>query len=81
MAKKKRHKTTGEYVEVNVCHGMWEDYLQNEPQYDTINDCPKIPEETKLVERQRLIKISKDSRNLLKEYMEDAVRRFWSQKR
>ena len=81
MTKKKRHKGTGDYVEVEVNHGVWEDYVEYGTQYDTINNCPKIPGETKLVERQRLIKISKDSRNLLKEYMEDAVRRFLSQKR
>jgi len=81
MAKKKRYKGTGEYIEVDVSHGMWEDYLHYGTQYDIINDCPIIPGKTKLVERQRLSKISKDSRNLLKEYMENAIRRFWSQKR
>lgn len=81
MAKKKRHKGTGEYIEVSVNHGMWEDYLQYGSQYDTINDCPIIPRETKHIERQRLSKISKDSRTLLKEYMENAVRGYWSQKR
>lgn len=81
MAKKKRHKSTGEYVEVEVNHGMWEDYLRYGSQYNTANDCPIIPGESELVERQRLSKISKDSRNLLKEYMENAVKRYWSRKR
>lgn len=79
--KEKRHKGTGEYIEIDDSRGMWEDYLHYGTQYDIINDCPIIPGETKLVERQRLSKISKDSRNLLKEYLENAVRRFWSQKR
>lgn len=84
MAKKKhkkRHNRTGEYIEVEVNHGIWEDYLQYGPQYDTVNGCPIIPGETEFVERQRLSKISKDSRNLLKEYMEAAVTGYWDSKR
>lgn len=84
MAKKKhkkQHKGTGEYIEVKVNHGIWEDYLEYGPQYDTVNDCPIIPGETEFVERVRLSKVSKDTRRLLKEYMEAAVRRYWDDKR
>ena len=79
--KKQQHQGTGEYIEVKVNHGIWEDYLQYGPQYDTVNDCPIIPGETEFVERVRLNKASKDTRNLLKEYMEAAVRRYWDDKR
>lgn len=84
MAKKKhkkQHKGTGEYIEVKVNHGIWEDYLEYGPQYDTVNDCPIIPGETEFVERVRLSKVSKDTRRLLKEYMEDTVRRYWDDNR
>lgn len=79
--KKQQHKGTGEYIEVKVNHGVWEDYLQYGPQYDTVNDCPIIPGETEFVERVRLNKVSKDTRALLKEFMEAAVRRYWEDKR
>lgn len=84
MAKKKnkkQHKGTGEYIEVKINHGIWEDYLEYGPQYDTVNDCPIIPGETEFVERVRLSKVSKDTRRLLKEYMEAAVRRYWDDNR
>ena len=57
MAKKKhkkQHGGIGEYIEVEVNHGIWEDYLQYGPQYDTVNGCPIIPGETEFIERQRL---------------------------
>ena len=79
--KKQQHKGTGEFIEVKVNHGVWEDYLQYGPQYDTVNDCPIIPGETEFVERMRFSKVSKDTRNMLKEYMEDAVERYWDEKR
>lgn len=79
--KKQQHKDTGEFIEVKVNHGIWEDYLQYGPQYDTVNDCPIIPSETVVVERVRLSKVSKDRRNRLKEFMEDAVERYWDEKR
>lgn len=79
--KKQQHKGTDLYIEVKVNHGIWEDYLQYGPQYDTVNDCPIIPGETEFVERIRLSKVSKDTRTLLKEYMEAAVRRYWDDKR
>lgn len=85
MAKKKHkeqgHKGTGEYIEVKVNHGIWEDYLEYGPQYDTVNDCPIIPGETEFVERVRLSKVSKDTRRSLKEYMEVAVKKYWDNKR
>ena len=49
--KKQQHKGTGEFIEVKVNHGVWEDYIQYGPQYDTVNDCPIIPGETEFVER------------------------------
>lgn len=79
--KKQQNKGTAEFIEVQVNHGIGEDYLQYGPQYDTVNDCPIIPGETEFVERVRLSKISKDTRNLLKEYMEDAIERYWDEKR
>ena len=56
MAKKGKNKGTvpTKYAEVKVNHGIFEDYLQYGPQYDTVNDCPVIPSETEFVPRQRL---------------------------
>lgn len=79
--KKQQHKGTGEFIKVEVNHGIWEDYLQYGPQYDTVNDCPIIPGETEFVERVRLKKVSKYTRTLLKKYMEDAVECYWDEKR
>lgn len=84
MAKKKhnkQHHGTGEYIEVKVNHGIWEDYLQYGPQYDTVNDCPIIPGETEFVERQRLNKLNKDTKTLLRDYMAEAVEKYWESKR
>lgn len=85
MAKKKKykkqHKGTGEFIEVEVNHGMWEDYLQYGPQYDTVNGCPIISGETEFVERQRLNKLNKDTKNLLREYMIAVVENYWVTKR
>ena len=47
------------------------------PQYDTVNDCPVIPSETEFVPRQRLGKLSKSMRNVLREYMSHAVTEYW----
>ncbi len=77
---KKQHHGTGEYIEVKVNHGIWEDYLQYGPQYDTVNDCPIIPGETEFVERQRLNKLSKDTKTLLRDYMAGAVEKNWESK-
>lgn len=79
--KKQQNKGTGEFIEVRVNHGFGDDYLQYDPQYDTVNDCPIIPGETEFLERIRLSKVSKDTRNLLKEYMEETVIRYWNENR
>ena len=81
MPKKIKTKNKGsvptEYAEVKVDHGIFEDYLQYGPQYDTVNDCPVIPGETEFVPRQRLGKLSKSMRNVLREYMSHAVTEYW----
>ena len=71
MAKKGKNKGTvpTEYAEVKFNHGIFEDYLQYGPQYDTVNDCPVIPGETEFVPRQILGKLTKSMRGLLREYM------------
>ena len=68
MAKKKKHKPQPptEYVEVEVNHGMFEDYLQYGPQYDTVNDCPIFEGETEFVPHQSFKKLPKDVKGLLK---------------
>lgn len=83
MAKKKKkhtHNHNGaetEYREVKINHGVWEPFLEYGPQYDTVNDCPVIPGETRMVERTRFSKLNKDTKSLLKEYMDAEVERFW----
>lgn len=79
MAKKGKNKGTvpTKYAEVKVNHGIFEDYLQYGSQYDTVNDCPVIPSETEFVPRQRLGKLSKSMRNVLREYMSHAVTEYW----
>ena len=49
MAKKKHHKNNQgvAYMEVEKSFGMWENYMQYGFQYDTVNDCPLIPGETR----------------------------------
>lgn len=53
MAKKKHHKNNQgvAYVEVEKDFGMWKNYMQYGLQYDTVNDCPLIPGETRIVEQ------------------------------
>ena len=65
---------------MKVNHGIWEDYLQYGPQYDTANDYPIVPGETEFVERQRLNKLSKDTKTLLRDYMAGAVEKNWESK-
>ena len=81
MPKKTKTKNKGsvptEYAEVKVDHGIFEDYLQYGPQYDTVNDCPVIAGETEFVPSQRLGKLSKSMRNVLREYMSHAVTEYW----
>ena len=87
MAKKKKKHTyhyTGietEYREVKINHGAWEPFLEYGPQYDTVNDCPVIPGQTRMVERTRFSKLNKDTKSLLKEYMDAEVERFWEDHR
>lgn len=84
MTKKKHNKKAAsftEYAEVGVDHGIFEDYLQYGPQYDTVNDCPVIPGETEFVPRQRLGKLPKSMRNILREYMGHAVTEYWEKHR
>lgn len=51
MAKKKHHNNNQgvAYVEVEKDFGMWKNYMQYGLQYDTVNDCPLIPGETRIV--------------------------------
>lgn len=81
MPKKIKTKHQGavptEYAEVKVNNGIFEDYFQYGPQYDTVNDCPVIPGETEFVPRQRLGKLTKSMRGLLREYMSHAVTEYW----
>lgn len=83
MAKKnsKKKKASIEYAEVKINHGIFEEYLQYGPQYDTVNDCPVIPGETEFVPRQRLAKLSKSMRGMLREYMSHAVIDYWDEHR
>lgn len=87
MAKKKKKHTYNhngvetEYREVTVNHGVWESFLEYGPQYDTVNDCPIIPGDTRMVERTRFSKLSKDTKSLLKEYMDTEVEKFWKDHR
>ena len=83
MAKKKSSKKNGsvEYAEVIVNHGIFEEFLQYGPQYDTVNDCPVIPGETEFVPRQRLTKLSKSMRSMHREYMCHAVTDYWAEHR
>lgn len=79
MAKKNKRKGTvpTEYAEVKVNHGIFEDCLQYGPQYDTVNDCSVMPGETEFVPRQRLGKLTKSMRGMLREYMSHAVTEYW----
>lgn len=47
--KEKHHKNNQgvAYMEVEKSFGMWENYMQYGFQYDTVNDCPLIPGETR----------------------------------
>ena len=86
MAKKKKKRKssgsgTGEYIEVEVNHDMWEYYLEDGPQYDTVNDCPVIPGETRFVERTRFKKVPTAAKRLMREYMCSQVENFWAENR
>lgn len=83
MAKKKsdKNKASVEYAEVKINHSIFEEYLQYGPQYDTVNDCPVIPGETEFVPRQKLAKLSKSMRGMLREYMNHAGTDYWDEHR
>lgn len=83
MAKKKsdKNKASVEYAEVKINHSIFKEYLQYGPQYDTVNDCPVIPGETEFVPRQKLAKLSKSMRGMLREYMNHAVTDYWDEHR
>ena len=65
MAKKKHHNNNQgvAYVEVEKDFGMWKNYMQYGPQYDTNNDCPINPGESDMVEQLSFKKLSVDTRN------------------
>lgn len=65
MAKKKHHNNNQgvAYVEVEKDFGMWKNYMQYGLQYDTVNDCPLIPGETRIVEQLSFKKLSADTKN------------------
>lgn len=82
MAKKKhKPQPPTEYVEVEVNQGMFDDYLQYGPQYDTVNDCPIFEGETEFVARQSFKKLPKDVKGLLKDMMVSFVTDFWKANR
>lgn len=51
------------------------------PQYDTVNDSPIFPEETKVVERLTLKKLSPDARKMLRSVMAEIVTGYWNEYR
>ena len=79
MAKKKKHKpqSPAEYIEVEVNHGMFDDYLQYGPQYDTVNDCPILEGETEFIPRQSFKKLPKSVKGLMKDIMINFVTDYW----
>lgn len=84
--KKKKHQGNGcdstrGYIEVEVNHGIWEDYLEDGPQYDTWNDCPIIPGETRFVERTRFKKVPIAAKRIMREYLCHQVEIFWNEHR
>ena len=83
MAKKKHHKNNQgvAYMEVEKSFGMWENYMQYGFQYDTVNDCPLIPGETRMVEQLSFKKLSVDTKKLLRTAMVDLVLNYWQKER
>lgn len=85
MAGKKRKKRkltpTPSLVEMEKDYGIFEDYIQYGPQYDTVNGCPIIPEETEVVQRISFKKLSHETRKLLRSVMEDLVLDYWNNER
>lgn len=60
---------------------MWEYFLEDGPQYDTVNDCPIIPGETKFIERTRFKKVPTAAKRLMRDYMCQQVEDFWNENR
>ena len=83
MAKKKHHNNNQgvAYVEVEKDFGMWKNYMQYGLQYDTVNDCPLIPGETRIVEQLSFKKLSADTKELLRTAMVDLVLNYWQKER
>lgn len=79
--KKRKFTPTPSLVEVEKDYGIFEDYIQYGPQYDTVNDCPIIPEETEVVQRISFKKLSHETRKLLRSVMEDLVLDYWNNER
>lgn len=82
---KQKHKKSGnsgmgKFIEIEADHGIFSEYLQYGSQYDTVNDCPVIPGETEFVEWQRLRKLSKDTKSILREYMTNLVEDYWNER-
>ena len=77
--KKRNLKTC--YVEVEKDLGMWQDYMQYGPQYDTNNDCPINPGESDMVEQLSFKKLSVDTRKQLRATMVNWVLDYWQTER
>lgn len=77
--KKRNLKTC--YVEVEKDLGMWQDYMQYGPQYDTNNDCPINPGESDMVEQLSFKKLSVDTRKQLRTTMVNWVLDYWQTER
>ncbi|UVS11068.1 hypothetical protein NXX51_13900 [Bacteroides thetaiotaomicron] len=83
MGKKKNKKRNLNtcYVEVEKNLGMWQDYMQYGPQYDTNNDCPINPGESDMVEQLSFKKLSVDTRKQLRATMVNLVLDYWQTER
>ena len=83
MGKKKNKKRSLNtcYVEVEKNLGMWQDYMQYGPQYDTNNDCPINPSESDMVEQLSFKKLSVDTRKQLRATMVNLVLDYWQTER
>lgn len=83
MAKKKHHNNNQgvAYVEVEKDFGMWKNYMQYGPQYDTNNDCPINPGESDMVEQLSFKKLSVDTRKQLRATMVNLVLDYWQTER
>lgn len=55
--------------------------MEDGPQYDTLNDCPIIPGETRFVERTRFKKVPIAAKRIMREYLCHQVEIFWNEHR